>query len=145
MRFALVLLASLALGACALVYKLPTRQGNVIEQDELDALQLGMSREQVQFLLGTPVASSALRPDRWDYFGYYKNPRGKVFSRTVSLYFEGDSLARIEGQKPPAGASAGTRPDLETLEKEERKAKAEDERAREPPEGGIVITPQADD
>jgi outer membrane protein assembly factor BamE len=139
MRLAALILLGLALGACEVVYKLPTRQGNVIDQKELDALELGMSRQQVQFLLGTPVAASAFREERWDYFGYYKNPRGKVFTRTVTLHFEGDKLARIDGQKQAGDATA---PDLEALENEEKKAKTEEERAKEKTDSGIVITPK---
>jgi outer membrane protein assembly factor BamE len=137
MRFAALLCLSLSLGACELVYKLPTRQGNVIEQKELDALEIGMSRDQVKFLLGTPIAASVFRTDRWDYVGYYKNPRGKVFSRTVSLYFDGDNLVRMEGQK--AAASEEGKPDLESIAKEEQKAATEAERAKEKTDSGIVI------
>ena len=140
MRVAALAVLALALCACELVYKLPTRQGNVIEQKELDSLQVGMSREQVQFLLGTPIAASAFRSDRWDYLGYYKNPRGKVFSRTVSLYFDGDKLARMEGQLPVANSE--NKPDLETIEKEEKKAATEEERAKEKTDTGIILTPK---
>lgn len=143
MRLVLCLALVLPLSACNLVYKLPTRQGNVIEQKDLDAVQLGMSREQVRFVLGTPIASSAFRPDRWDYVGYYKNPRGKVYSRTVNLYFEDDRLARIEGETaPPAGNTPSEEPDLEALAEEEKKAKVEEERASEKTDSGIVITPK---
>lgn len=139
MRLAVLIAVVLSLSACELVYKLPTRQGNVLEQKELDALQLGMSRDQVKFLLGTPIAQSAFRDDRWDYVGYYKNPRGRVVSRTVSLFFEGDSLVRMEGQKLAAGSS---QPDLEALEKEAQKAATEEERAKEKTDSGIVIKPK---
>ena len=137
MRFAVLLALLLPLCACELVFKLPTRQGNVLEQKELDALELGMNRDQVKFLLGTPIAASAFRNDRWDYVGYYKNPRGKVFSRTVSLFFEGDNLVRMEGQK--AAAQGDATPDLEALEKEEKKAATEEERAKEKTDSGITI------
>ena len=140
MRLAAVILLALPLGACELVYKLPTRQGNVLEQKEIDALELGMSREQVRFLLGTPIAASVFSSDRWDYVGYYKNPRGKTFSRTVSLFFEGDNLVRMEGQKAPI--SEETKPDLETIEKEEQKAATEAERAKQETDSGIVIQPK---
>lgn len=136
MRLAVLAALLLSLSACGIVFKLPTRQGNVIDQKELDALELGMSRDQVKFLLGTPIAQSAFREDRWDYVGYYKNPRGKVFSRTVSLYFQGDSLVRMEGQKAAAGDST---PDLEALESEQKKAATEEERSKEKTDSGIVI------
>jgi outer membrane protein assembly factor BamE len=140
---ALALMATLTLSlcACGIIYKLPTRQGNVIEQKDLDQLQIGMSHQQVQFLLGTPLATSPLRPDRWDYLGYYKNPRGKVFSRTVTLYFEGDKLARMEGEKAAEQTEGFGKPDLETIEKEESKAKNEEERAKEKTDTGVIITP----
>src|SRR3546814_6943005 len=50
-------------------------------------LKLGMTHEQVHYLIGTPIAASAFRPNRWDYVGYYKSPRGEVTERIVSLYF----------------------------------------------------------
>jgi len=139
MRAVFAVLLLLPLAACELVYKLPTRQGNVIEQKELDTVKLGMTRDQVRFILGTPIASSSLREDRWDYFGYYKPPRGRAFSRTVSLYFEGNKLVRMEGEEPTANGS--NQPDLKTLAAEQKKAATEEERAQEKTETGITITP----
>lgn len=139
MRLAVLAVLALSLCACEIVHKLPTRQGNVIEQKELDALQIGMSRDQVKFLLGTPIAASVFRNDRWDYVGYYKNPRGRVYSRTVSLFFEGDSLARMEGEKAEV---AEDKPDLEAIEKEAKKAATEEERAKEKTDSGIILAPK---
>ena len=139
MRAVLVILLLLPLAACELIYKLPTRQGNVIEQKELDTLKLGMSRDQVRFILGTPIASSGLREDRWDYFGYYKPPRGKPFSRTVSLYFEGNTLVRMAGEKPVANGDST--PDIKPIEEEQKKAATEDERAQEKKDTGILTPP----
>lgn len=70
---ATILLVSLT--GCQLVYKLPTRQGNFIEQDKLDQLEVGMTPEQVRFLLGTPIAADPYDSNRWDYLGYYRAPR----------------------------------------------------------------------
>ena len=122
---------ALSLPACGLVYKLPTRQGNVIEQKQLDQLKTGMTRDQVRFLMGTPLAASPFREDRWDYVGYYKTPRGQVFTRTVSLYFEGDKLARTEGTEPTASGDK-TAPDAGSAAKEEKKLKEEKVRGDQP-------------
>lgn len=140
MRAVLAILLLLPLAACELVYKLPTRQGNAIEQKDLDKLQVGMSREQVRFIMGTPIATSSFRNDRWDYYGYYKPPRGEPYSRTVSLFFDGDTLVRMEGEKPVKNEP---NPDVETIEKEQQKAAAEKERAKEEKktEGGIIAPP----
>lgn len=140
MRPVLFALLALALTGCQLIYKLDTRQGNVIEQKQLDKLELGMTREQVKFLLGTPIAASPFREDRWDYAGYYRTHRGKVFSRTVSLYFDGDTLARMEGQQAAANGLP-TAPDLKAIEEQEKKDKTEAERAEEKTDSGITITP----
>lgn len=144
MRLLVVLLAVLWLPACQLIYKLPTRQGNVIEQKQLDQLKAGMTPDQVKFLLGTPIAASPFRDDRWDYVGYYKSPRGKVSSRVVSLYFADGTLARMEGVQV-AEASAGIEnPDLKTVIREEKKAATEKSReeSEEGRESGITVVPE---
>jgi outer membrane protein assembly factor BamE len=124
MRLAFILVCAGLLTACGIVYKLPTRQGNVIEQKQLDQLEVGMTREQVLYLMGTPLAASPFREDRWDYVGYYKSPRGKVSKRVVTLYFDPTgTLARMEGSEDVSGA-------------------AEDEREASERDSGVVITPQ---
>ena len=143
MRSVVALLLLLPLAGCELVYKLPTRQGNVIEQKELDKVKLGMTRDQVRFILGTPIAASPLRDDRWDYFGYYRPPRGEAKSRTVSLFFSGDQLVRMEGEQ--AVADGGATPDAKALAAEQKKAEAEDERAKAIKEGGIIKPPDQQD
>lgn len=138
MRLLMILAASAALSACSLVYKLPTRQGNVIEQKQLDKLEIGMTREQVKFLMGTPLAASPFRDDRWDYVGYYKSPRGKETARTVSLWFESGLLARMEGVAPNKKNDALEEPDVETILEQDKKDKQQDKA----PETGIVIDQQ---
>lgn len=138
MRLLMILAASAALSACSLVYKLPTRQGNVIEQKQLDKLEIGMTREQVKFLMGTPLAASPFRDDRWDYVGYYKSPRGKESSRTVSLWFESGLLAKMEGVAANKKNHALEEPDVETILEQDKKDQQQDEA----PETGIVIDQQ---
>lgn len=138
--FLLVLTAAVLSGGCQIVYKLPTRQGNVIEQKQLDQLRLGMTREQVQYLMGTPLAADPFRSDRWDYLGYYKSPRGEVSKRIISLQFEGDLLAHMDGvADPKAGDKALETPDVETILEQEKKDRQQEER----PETGVVLTPEA--
>lgn len=120
MRPILLSILVLALSACSIVYKLPTRQGNVIEQKQLDQLQLGMSKDQVKFLLGTPIASDPFRQERWDYLGYYKSPRGKVSSRNVTLWFDDNKLSKMDGVQIASSAAAAAvgAPDTDTLAKQ---------------------------
>jgi outer membrane protein assembly factor BamE len=145
MRLFLALCITLSLSACSLVYRLPTRQGNVIEQKQLDQLAIGMSRDQVTFLLGTPLAASPFVSNRWDYVGYYKTPRDKVYTRTVSLYFENEKLARMEGIKPAAGASSLDPQDMNSVLNQEKKAQAAENRAEEDKNLGNAIPHSPDD
>lgn len=128
MRAILLSFLVFGLAGCSIIYKLPTRQGNVIEQKQLDQLQVGMTRDQVKFLLGTPIATSPFRTERWDYFGYYKSPRGQVSARTVSLYFDDNKLARMEGAKLAGDDKNVGTPDVDTLAKEVRKDESEKSR-----------------
>ncbi|MEQ1440539.1 outer membrane protein assembly factor BamE [Fontimonas sp. SYSU GA230001] len=125
-----------------MIYKLPTRQGNVIEQKQLDQLAIGMTREQVVYLMGTPLAASPFREDRWDYVGYYKSPRGQESKRLVTLYFDGEGkLAKMEGVQEEAAKKAVESPDIKTVIREEKRAENEDERSASERQTGVVIRP----
>ncbi|MDT0498636.1 outer membrane protein assembly factor BamE [Algiphilus sp. W345] len=140
MRLLLIVLSAAALiSGCQIVYKLPTRQGNVIEQKQLDQLRLGMNREQVEYLLGSPIATDPFRDDRWNYLGYYKSPRGDVSKRIVTLHFEGELLAQMEGTADPNGKDkALENPDVETILQQEKK----DKQQTESRETGVILTPE---
>ena len=66
------------LGGC--VYRLDVQQGNLLDQTDIEAVQEGMTRSQVRYLLGTPLAVDPFKPDRWDYM-YYLKP-GKLSRAT---------------------------------------------------------------
>lgn len=124
MRPFLIALSVLALAGCSFVYRLPTRQGNLIEQKQFDQLKVGQTREQVHYLLGTPIASSAFTTNRWTYFGYYKDPRGNVAARTINLYFDGDKLARTEGVEVAAAKPVESE-EVERIVREQKDDNAE--------------------
>lgn len=145
MRLVFALACTFLLAGCQIIYKLPTRQGNVIEQKQLDQLAAGLTREQVLYLMGTPLAASPFREDRWDYVGYYKSPRGRESKRVVTLWFdEAGTLARMDGVANPGGTAALEDPDLKTVIREGKRAAAEDERkaSGDDRETGVVLTPE---
>lgn len=93
-RFAALLLA-LCLSAC--VYKIDVQQGNLIDTDKIDQVEVGMTRKQVQFLLGTPMVSDTFHRDRWDYAYYLRHGRSDdVARRWFVVYFDGDRVARLD-------------------------------------------------
>lgn len=141
MRFLLIAFLGLSLTACNLVFKLPTRQGNVIEQKQLDQLKPGMTREQVTYLMGTPIAASPFRSDRWDYIGYYKSPRGKISNRTVTVFFENEVVSRIDGAAAAATVSSPKADDAAAIFKQQKKEQNEDERSGDPQESSVPQQP----
>jgi len=114
--------ATLGLGACSssmqLVHKIDVQQGNVITQDEVNQLKPGMSRRQVQFIMGSPMIADVFHQDRWDYVYLMQPGYGEPTSEHVTLYFSDDSLERIAGTLHPeeAGSAADARPRQVTLE-----------------------------
>ena len=78
-------------------YKIDVRQGNYITQDMVAQLKSGMTRDQVRFVLGTPLVTDIFHADRWDYVYRFKPGRGEVQQRRLSVFFEGNNLVRVAG------------------------------------------------
>ena len=97
-RLAAIVLAA-AFAGC--VYRMDIQQGNLLDAEQVDQVEVGMTRSQVRFLLGTPMVADSFDPDRWDYI--YSLRRGysrKVEKRHLVVWFEGDKVTRIEEPMP---------------------------------------------
>ena len=82
------------------------QQGNYISQEMVSQLKIGMTKEQVRYVLGTPLVADIFHADRWDYV-YYREPRrGAREGRKIAVVFENGKLARVLGDVVPAGQSA---------------------------------------
>jgi len=82
--------------ASGCVYRAAISQGNLIEQKDLDQLEVGMTVNQVRFLLGTPLIDDPFTRNRWDYVYYLKIGRNKAAAkRWVSVYFEDEKVIEI--------------------------------------------------
>lgn len=87
---------ALTLSGCN-VYKINVQQGNYLKDEKLAQLKVGMTKRQVQFLLGSPIVQDAFHPDRWDYVFWFKNGRNdQVSQRSMTVYFDGDVVERFE-------------------------------------------------
>lgn len=104
-RYALLALLALPLlGGC--VYRMAIQQGNFLDVRQVEQLQIGMTRSQVRFLLGTPMLPDAFDRDRWDYLYTLDLGRGDGVERQrLTVFFEGDAVARIENDGVPTTAS----------------------------------------
>jgi outer membrane protein assembly factor BamE len=83
-------------------YRPDVHQGNIVTQEMVDQLRQGMTREQVRFMLGTPLLASEFHKDRWDY-PYYLNPlKGQVQSRRLTIFFKDNRLDRFVSDEMPS-------------------------------------------
>jgi outer membrane protein assembly factor BamE len=102
-RLLLILTVSLLGSAC--VYRINIQQGNFLDQAAVEQVKAGMTRSQVRYLLGTPLVADTFNHERWDYIYYLKKGRTRhVDSRRVTVYFDGEKVARLD--KPTAAEAA---------------------------------------
>lgn len=94
-----VLAVALATSGCGVVYKQPIYQGNLIDKSAADQLQVGMSKQDVQGLLGTPSIADPLNPNRWDYTASQRTDRrGHTVIKNFTVFFDNDAVTHWEGE-----------------------------------------------
>jgi outer membrane protein assembly factor BamE len=98
-------------------YKIDIQQGNFVSSEMLAQLKEGMTREQVRFVLGTPLLTDMFHADRWDYDFRLTKGSGEVIASRVSVFFDGNTLTKWEGGNLPTeseylGFIAGSKPTL---------------------------------
>ncbi len=99
-RLVLLVLLAATLATTGCVYRANISQGNVIKQDDLDQVKLEMTRNQVRFLLGTPLIDDPFHADRWDYVFYLKIGQDDAgFKRWVSIFFADDKVSEIRKEQ----------------------------------------------
>ena len=96
------LLVGISTSGCGVLYRQPIFQGNLLDKSSVDQLQQGMDKRQVMTLLGTPSVRDPFHHDRWDYVASQRIGRtGKPVVKNMTLYFQGEALARWEGEYFP--------------------------------------------
>ena len=101
-KLLVLLLATLLVSGCGLLYRQPVFQGNLLDKTAVDQLQAGMDRQQVMVLLGTPSIRDPFHHDRWDYVASQRIGRtGKPEVKAMTLWFENGQLSRWEGEYFP--------------------------------------------
>ena len=68
-------------------YIIPLEQGQLIKEENFSRLDVGLSREQVKYLLGQP-ASSPFNDSEWNYY-YYNNLESKEIKH-LSIVFKNE-------------------------------------------------------
>lgn len=157
LRLNLILCSALSLGvsACSVIpdnyvpsfvkpYKFDIQQGNFITQQDVAKLQVGMTKEQVRFIMGTPLLNDAFHSNRWDYVYRLLRADGETTQSRYTVIFENNVVARHGGENLPADPTdelvpnAATRVPTGPLPSEKP---AEDIKDAESPVGGSDRAP----
>ncbi len=110
-RLTPILLAALLLGGCShsplpyiprpgvpFVHKIDVQQGNVVTQDMVAQLRLGMNKKKVRFVMGTPIIQDTFHSSRWDYvYTFHEGGGGTERRRITAVFNEDGKLIALEG------------------------------------------------
>ena len=95
----------MSLTACSYfkVRQLDIQQGNLLSEDILKQVQIGMNKEQVAYILGDPMLNTTLNLDRWDYIYTHRKGKNPTERRLVQYFFKNNLLVKVrkEGKFPP--------------------------------------------
>ncbi|MGB0938322.1 MAG: outer membrane protein assembly factor BamE [Colwellia sp.] len=95
-----IIALTLFISACSSwVYRIDIPQGNYLEQKNIDKIQVGMTKEQVKFILGSPVVLDSFDNDSWNYVYRFKSGRSKDYDMKKSflIKFEDNKLVSATG------------------------------------------------
>lgn len=99
--FVLSIVVALFLSGCSnWIYRIDVPQGNFLDNRDVKKLRIGMTKEQVIFVLGNPVVQDSFDHDTWYYLYEMKrgmSKRGEDFKRSLIINFEDDKIASVDG------------------------------------------------
>lgn len=98
-RVITVVLLIFVSGCSSWVFRLDIPQGNYLEKKDIEKLQIAMTKEQVKFILGSPVIIDTFDNDTWHYVYKFKSGRSEKLNRqkTFVIKFEDNKLVTAEG------------------------------------------------
>lgn len=82
-------------------HKISIQQGNLITQEMVNRLKPGMSKRQVEFVLGTPLIADTLSSDQWHYVYTLRTSNGKALQKNLNVLFVNDELSELTGDYKP--------------------------------------------
>jgi outer membrane protein assembly factor BamE len=82
-------------------YRPDIQQGNFVSQEMLAQLKVGQTRDQVRFILGTPLLTDIFHANRWDYPFYLARGNGELTTSRVTVYFNDNKVEKFDGGNLP--------------------------------------------
>ena len=100
MRTILSLLFTLALVGCGSwkfpgAYRIYVEQGNIVTEKMVGQLKPGMTRQQVRYILGTPLLEDSFNQDRWDYIYMLRQGDNTLRQELLTVHFEDDAMSHF--------------------------------------------------
>jgi len=86
-----------ALSGCGILYKVDVYQGNLLDPEAVAQVKPGLTKRQVHSLLGTPSVEDPFHQSRWDYVSTISRRGAPMTVKNLTLTFDGDVLASVEG------------------------------------------------
>ena len=84
-------------GCSSWVYRINIPQGNFLEQSDVDKLRVNMTREQVIYVLGRPIAEDAFDNSTWRFVYSFNKGRDNEQHKELLVKFENDQLVAVSG------------------------------------------------
>ena len=94
---AFALLSVFLVAGCNVVYKQNIQQGNVLDNEDIEQLEIGLTKRQVLVLLGSPAVENPFHANRWDYVNSFALRGGDPELRHLTVEFENDAVTNFYG------------------------------------------------
>jgi outer membrane protein assembly factor BamE len=111
-----VLPVAVCMSACISPYHIEVVQGNFVSKEQMQALRVGMSRNQIREILGTPLITSPFHADRWDYAFTIKREGTQPQHRRISIFFKVDQFDHAEGDDLPSESEFAAKIDTQKVD-----------------------------
>lgn len=97
-----IIFSMLTVFAGCTIHRMDIQQGNVITEETLNKLVVGLDKRKIRGIAGTPLINDPFRTDRWDYVYSFTHgiTREKQYSY-VTLFFEDDVLVDVKVHAQP--------------------------------------------
>ena len=120
--FLVAIITIFLLNSCASnFYQVPIAQGNIISIQMLSKLEKGLTKAQVQYIMGTPSIKDPFDSSVWNYIGYEIVGNEVLREIHYSLYFQDEKLDKWTNK-----VDSDTNEDLSGITEQLNKEKSEE-------------------
>lgn len=78
------------------VHKMDVQQGNIITSEMVELLRPGLTRDQVRYVMGTPLIVDTFNDNHWDYVYQLKQGDGSSTEQKLRVIFVNDRVSEIQ-------------------------------------------------